>query len=307
MISTLDPPSLARAATCAVTAQGRVWLTWEALNDLRRQPPSLPGGHLTAALLKHADEQTIATMAALSVALADSPVGAGGFSEWGVVSAPRYLGRSAVVSALQRFRAEGAWGVSPHLIPHRTLHSVSGTISQALKAHGPNFGVGGSPETVAEPLLAALALLHSGRVPGVWLTLSRQEPEAELGPEGQLQPGTGCAALVLALTPLLESGAGLRLEVAGGPMPERKPTTRGPLGFDQFRQLLDRATAEPGLQTHELPEGGTIQVAAGRSATPCCEAGRSATPCCEAGRSATPCCGAGRSATPFCGRGREGR
>src|SRR5205823_2855913 len=99
------------------------------------------------------------------------------FTDWGVLAAPRYLGRSAMAVALQRFAAEGAWGLSPHLIPHHSLHSVSGTISQALKINGPNIGVGGGPGSGAEAFLAATALLSAGQVPGVWVVLTGWDPE----------------------------------------------------------------------------------------------------------------------------------
>ena len=228
VISNLDPPSLGQIVSCAVTAQSRVWLGWEALNKMRQQPPALPGGFLTPALLKHADEQTIATLAAISSALTDSPVLTHDFSEWGVVSAPRYMGRSAIASAFQRFRTEGAWGVSPHLIPHRALHAMSGTISQALRAHGPNFGVGSSPGMVAEPLMAALTLLHGRSLPGVWLTLSRVEPEEGLSQENEHPKGTGCTALVLALTPRTERQSGLTMRMAGRPGRGRRQHHRDP-------------------------------------------------------------------------------
>ena len=62
---------------------------------------------------------------------------------WGILAASRFLGRSSLVVALDRFRSEGVWGVSPHLIPHYALHSPAGTLSLALGVHGPNLGIGG--------------------------------------------------------------------------------------------------------------------------------------------------------------------
>ena len=41
------------------------------------------------------------------------------FTDWGVIGAPRFMGRAAMAQALQKFDQEGAWGISPHLIPHR--------------------------------------------------------------------------------------------------------------------------------------------------------------------------------------------
>jgi hypothetical protein len=95
-----------------------------------------------------------------------------------------------MAAALQRFAAEGAWGVSPHLIPHRSRHSISGTVSQALKIHGPNFGVGGGPGGTVEVLLAATALLEGKRLPGVWIVLTCLDPESPPDEAGRLAPGT---------------------------------------------------------------------------------------------------------------------
>ena len=73
------------------------------------------------------------------------------------------MGRAAVAAGLQRYQNEGAWGASPHLPPHRSLHSPSGTISQLFKIHGPNYGVCGGPGCATEILAAAAA--HDRRPP----------------------------------------------------------------------------------------------------------------------------------------------
>jgi hypothetical protein len=134
------------------------------------------------------------------------------FDDWGVVAGPRFLGRPAMAAALHRFAAEGAWGVSPHLIPHRSLHSISGTVSQALKIHGPNFGVGGGPNAVLETLLAALALLEGKKLPGVWAVLTGLDPELPPDEAGRMAPGTYCVGLALALTSVPISSSRIRLQ-----------------------------------------------------------------------------------------------
>lgn len=261
MIANVDPPSLGQTVSCAVTAQARVWLKWEALNELRQRPPALPGGFLTPALLKHADEQTVATIAALSAAVATCPATDQDFREWGVVSAPRFLGRAALVATFQRFRAEGAWGVSPHMIPHRALHAPSGTISQALRSHGPNFGITGSPDMVAEPLMAALSLLHGRKLPGVWLTFSRVDPELAFGEENKHPADTGCIAFAMALRLGTDQTSGLTLRMAARPGRGRQATSKGPLGLHRFQEMLDQAGSEE--LVHDLPDGGRIEMASG--------------------------------------------
>jgi hypothetical protein len=58
---------------------------------------------------------------------------------------PCLIGRDMIGQAVSDFIREGAWGVSPHVIPHRSLHSTSGTITLALDCRGPNYGIGGGP------------------------------------------------------------------------------------------------------------------------------------------------------------------
>jgi hypothetical protein len=147
-------------------------------------------------------------------ALARCQVPVADFRDWCVVAVPRSIGRLPLANALTKFRAEGAWGVSPHLIPHRSLHSVSGTISQALKIHGPNFGVGGGPGGAGEGLLTAATLVVGDRLPGVWLVLTgwRSEPTQE----NQTDDGSSnvCQALALALTAYQPGRSGWHLTVA---------------------------------------------------------------------------------------------
>jgi hypothetical protein len=189
-----------------------------------------------------------------------------------VLAAPRFLGRPTMAAALTRFRAEGAWGVSPHLIPHRCLHSLSGTVSQALQVHGPNFGVGGGPGGEAEALRAALALLTGQRLPGVWVVLTRLDPELPPDGSGLPPPGSSCAALALALAPARPGWAGVRVRLlAGGgagpndgnASPGAGPDSRPELDLFHLQTLLERARrAGPGSPplVHALDAGGRLEL-----------------------------------------------
>ena len=140
----------------------------------------------------------------MSRAMADHELNNHDFSQWGVIAAPRFLGRAALAVAFARFAAEGAWGISPHVIPHHSLHALSGTVSQALKIHGPNFGVGGGADSAAEALLAASALLADGEVPGLWVVLTGFEPEFVPNDTTDSKPtstSVDCVAVALALMP----------------------------------------------------------------------------------------------------------
>src|SRR5262249_37658335 len=109
------------------------------LGGLRRQPGPPLREPWPANFLKHVDDQTVVGLSAVLGAIAGHSLVPPGvsdpFRDWGVVAAPRFLGRPMLAGALPRFQNEGAWGVSPHLIPHRSLHSISGTVSQALEVH----------------------------------------------------------------------------------------------------------------------------------------------------------------------------
>ena len=111
------------------------------------------------------------------------------FAAWGVIAAPNFFGRVSNAQSIQRFQAEGAWGVSPHLIPHQSLHGLAGTLSQALKIHGPNFGVSGAPNAGLDALLIAAAMLADGSLPGLWVVLT--------GHESELIPERGSSALAV--------------------------------------------------------------------------------------------------------------
>jgi hypothetical protein len=184
------------------------------------------------------------------------------FTAWGVLGAPRYLGRAAMVTALQRFADEGAWGVSPHLIPHRSLHSVSGTVSQALKIHGPNYGVGGGPGAAYEIVLAAAALLESGTVPGVWVVLTGwdTEPIKETQPGSQIEPR--CGGLALALVPARTSWSGPNLRVAPAALTTpTSPSTPPPLfSLETLLTSLSGTGMYPATLVWQTEGGGRIEL-----------------------------------------------
>jgi hypothetical protein len=248
-------PSL-RTLSCDVVAQARLRVPWSGVAELRRQPPALPRGEPPSSLLKHADEQTVVILAALAQAIRDHGLQGTDFSDWSVLASPRYPGRAPLVGSIARFKAESAWGVSPHLIPHRSLHSTSGTVSHALKTHGPNFGVAGSPGSCAELLLNAAALLSSGQAPALWLLFSRVEPEAELDPSGNHLVPVDVEAVVLALAVNAPSAAGFRLTFVGDGVHAGLRTMQE---LQDVRDLLEEAERS-GSAVRALPDGGRIEV-----------------------------------------------
>jgi hypothetical protein len=237
----------------------------EAIGALRRQLAPPGGSPFPASFLKHADEQTVAGLSAVFQAMTTQELLSDGatFRDWGVVGAPRFLGLSAMAHDLPSFRVEGAWDVSPHMIPHRSLHSTSGTISQALGIHGPNFGAGGGPAAESEGLLASIALLRDMHLSGVWFVCTCLDPEQSAdGSTGKPRPGTLCHGLALALKPIGSPGIA-HLEVALS-----QTTEASSLGvLDLAEVLLEMAhvpvvsrplTASARLTLRRLPGGPTL-------------------------------------------------
>ncbi len=216
-------------------------------NDL----PNLPLG-----LLRHADEQTVAGAVAVYQAIQSAGWEGRSFSRWGVIAAPCYLGRMALPQALERFRQEGAWGISPHLIPHRSLHSLSGTLSQALQIHGPNFGVGGGPTAVGEAFLLAASLLADD-LPGLWVILTGYSPAGRLVDQDNCVHGSysgNCRAVALALQQFrgADSDSFLTLKKA-------KNLRKYPLlTLDEIFLALQGNWI--GQKSWSLPHGGTIEL-----------------------------------------------
>jgi hypothetical protein len=183
----------------AIIARGTARLTIPELAAMRKQPPACFSPKLAPLFLKHSDEQTLAALTALYRAKADFGLDAEDFASWGVVSISRYLGRGAFASMRDRFAVDGAWGVSVQLIPHRTAHSIAGTISLGLGMHGPCIGVNGGMDGEDSGLLALPCLMQSRQWRGIWLVSSNWLPEVTVDQKGQSVSDSVCMAAALAL------------------------------------------------------------------------------------------------------------
>jgi hypothetical protein len=257
---------------CDLAAHASVRATVDQLAEWRRQPGPPPSEPLPLALLRHADEQTVAGVAAILHAIHQNLPGAR-FAEWAVLGAPCFLGRAVLANALQRFRAEGAWGISPHLAAHRSLHSLAGTVSLALKIQGPNYGVGGGPGSAGEALLAAAALLERRTQPGVWVVLTGWQTEPVPEPTGQVPRGSICAALALALVPPRIPGQGIRLRVTArdGRDADSRQASAAPFDLFRLEALLANAVGSAGPLVQDFDAGGRVEVewmGPGRTGTP---------------------------------------
>jgi hypothetical protein len=164
-------------AEAGVTAWAAVSVPWPQIDPLRPQPGPVHVKPVGPKTLRFADEQTIAGMAALLHAIHNHGWHDRSFADWGVLGIPRFLGRTVTASNITRSKTEPGFSISPHIIPNQCLHSLSGAVSVALGIHGPNFGVGGGPQAVAEGLTTGLSVLNENRLPGLWLIFTGFDPE----------------------------------------------------------------------------------------------------------------------------------
>jgi hypothetical protein len=260
----LEPIAIVRetALCCDVSAHGCARIAPEELPAFRQKPGPAGGVSVPAGLLKHADDQTVAGMAAVLQAIAAGGLGQTSFTEWGVLAAPRFFGRVAMIGLIHRFAIEGAWGVTPHLIPHRSLHSLSGTISQALKIHGPNLGIGGGPGALTEALWTATAMLHGDRLPGVWMVVTAWSPEP-CGEAGEpIPPDSRCLGLALALTPTRPGWRGprLRLTPASGLRAGLPTSSSDGLSLESLHAALCVPDVRSATVVWELEDGARLEL-----------------------------------------------
>ena len=192
-------PQPIELARLGVMAWSSVRLSFEELAELRRQPDSRFPVEVSPLFLKHSDEQTIASLAAVQLAKTQFDLTTIDFDRWGIITAPRFFGRTAMAATMHRFQIDGPWGASVQVVPHRSQHSVSSTISLAIKSHGPCIGVGGGLNSEADALLASATLLYADKLPGVWMVFSGWDPELAIDATGKPMTESSCLAIAFAL------------------------------------------------------------------------------------------------------------
>jgi hypothetical protein len=266
-------PPCGAVVPCDVIAHASVRATPAEVRQFRQNLILPSGERLPPGFLKHAEDQTVTGLMAVCRAIANEPDVIQDLPAWGVLGAPRFLGRVAMISAIQKFLLEGAWGLSPHLIPHRLLHALSGTISQALKINGPNFGVGGGPSGVSEGLLASAAMLHAEGLPGVWVVFTGCDPEADGENSVHVGEAGACNALALALVAARPETEGLRVRVGGLHNSGMRPTGSvqdKSVSLETLQVLVaELNTGESAADcVHQLGEGLTLERVGAASSHP---------------------------------------
>jgi hypothetical protein len=239
------PPTVAgSAAACVaeVSARGTVAVRLSAIARLRDGGWPETATELPRRFLRHADEQTVVGMHAVLAAIATFPEPRPSLSGHGIVAASCQAGRISGAQALVQAKRGGGVAVSTQIVPQGSLHSLAGAVSVGLGMHGPNVGVSGGPEALAEGLLTALAWLHAAPAvtcEPVWLIVTGWDEEPTLDGEGIPTNDPVCRGIALALTPLAASlapgHAGLLLEFD----PADPGTTQPDVPADSLRSLGD--------------------------------------------------------------------
>jgi len=234
----------ARADLAAIAAMRKSLPAWA--------PQDTPGH-----FLKHADEQTVLAVAAIDQAIQSTGLTPDQCRDWAIIAAPRFIGRIAGTTTLDRFAKGGGPAISPHVIPQHSLHSISGALSILLSTRRPNFGVGGTGNSLAEGLLSALTAPVVG-YSGIWLVSTSWHPEPQLTERSGCQNNPVCHAVALALQAAAESGSCGRLQLCA--RSEAVDQTESPLDAASLCQSL--AALQPGGPAERfvwpLPWGATI-------------------------------------------------
>ena len=198
---------------CGIAAFGVANLTGELLATIRKSPEAHTAMPLAPSVARHCDEQTLASLFAVGDAMRKMESTTADFEAWGIVASTRFIGRSFFAQSLEKFDREGPWNTSVQVVPHRSLHSTSSTISLAIGSHGPNVGVGGGSDGEGQALLAATSLLDEFDLPGVWLVMAGWSPELNVDASGTPTEECRCHALALALKPTRDVRGGLSFRI----------------------------------------------------------------------------------------------
>ena len=206
------------AATCAVASHAMVESRLSAIDTLRTGgwPATAPA--LPPRFLRHSDEQTVVGMHAVLAAISRYPEPRPSFDLHGVIAASCQAGRISAAQTLVQAAAIGGTAVSTRIVPECSLHSPAGAVSVGLGMHGPNIGVGGGPDALAEGLFTAISWLRpmaAGRMrcDGVWLIVSGWDEEPVLDAAGKPVTDPICRAVALSLVPLRAGQRALELHV----------------------------------------------------------------------------------------------
>ena len=162
---------------------------------------------LPTRFLRHADEQTVIGVRSLLKAMASDTQKNTDISNDAVIAATCLAGQPAAARTMIGLRDKGPVGVTPHIVPQCSLHSVASAASVGFGMHGPNFGVGGGTHCVSEGLLLSVTLAPmlatTSPTSRIWLICTGWDQQPSLGTNGEATNDPLCRGLTLLLRPTL--------------------------------------------------------------------------------------------------------
>lgn len=260
------------AAACGVASHAFVQARLSEIPRWRDQPGPDGAPALPPRFLRHCDEHTVVGIHAVLAAIAAHPAPRPAFCDHGVVAATCQAGRLQGAATLVLLRAQGPRHVSPHLVPQCSLHSLAGAVSVGLGMHGPNVGIGGGPDALAEGLIAAVSLVQPGGgadAAGTWLIVTEWDAEPAIDPSGVPHGDPLCRGLALALEP--HADAGLVLSFHSRPDDGRAVGTADGSATDQlgsFARALAMCATGGALVSWTVDGPGATEIRLARAARP---------------------------------------
>lgn len=257
-MSKLDEPCL------SLSGWGTARADLATIAALRKSLPAWAPEGTPGHFLKHADEQTVLAVSALDQAICSSSFGVDHYRNWAIIAAPRFIGRIAGTNTLERFSRGGGPAISPHVIPQHSLHSISGALSILLASRQPNFGVGGTGDSLAEGLLAALTF-PTTNCSGAWLVSTAWDPEPQIDDLGHCLNAPVCHAVAFGFESAVQTAAcgQLRLMVQNGPIESHQAVSWFKNAAGVCRSLTALTPGGPPVCfAWRLPWGSTIVLTA---------------------------------------------
>ncbi|MFO0901940.1 MAG: hypothetical protein U0939_03005 [Pirellulales bacterium] len=187
--------------SCPVVAWSHVQAPWSQFDAWRDELIARRNSPALSQICKLGDEQTVVSTEAIFRAIDAAGWHDRSFADWGVISAPQFLGRLRMAGAVDRYKTLEVRGTSPRIIPTLSQHAVAGSLSVVFKCQGPSFGVGGSQGSLGDALVNAASLVASGMCPGFWVTCSHWTPEVLPYVPPEQNAEAVCHALALAIVP----------------------------------------------------------------------------------------------------------
>ena len=207
-----------QAREWVIACHGYAEAEHEAIAPLRRQFADSWTGPGKGSM-RHMEDQTAVALEAVRLARLMAPDLA--FDDWAVLACPLLPGRTTFRDNLKRYAEDGAWAISPQVIPQCSLHSLPGQVSIILGAHGPNLGIGGWPGTEDQVWSAAWAIDLAVEPQGLWLIWTGLE--TDLLPSGTSSTRLRALAVALSRTPNGQDLDGKWRLAIGAPNPADSP------------------------------------------------------------------------------------